>query len=64
MNVVPAQVVPLPCAEPKRLRPVDVISLTPVEAYAVLVHLAGHRDPVVAEAAWDAVAGVVARTRG
>lgn len=50
--------------EPKRLRSVDVISLTPVEAYATLVHLTGHRDPVVAEAVWDAVSGVLERTRG
>jgi hypothetical protein len=65
VNVVTGQVVvPLPRSEPKRLRSVDVISLTPVEAYAVLVHLAGHGDPVVAGAVWDAVAEVVKRTRG
>ena len=50
--------------EPKRLGAVDVASLTAVEVYATLVHLAGWRDPVVAEAVFDAVSDVLARTRG
>ena len=50
--------------QPKRLRTVDVVSLTPVEVYAVLVHLVGHRDPAVAEAVFDAARDVLARTRG
>lgn len=53
-----------PDIQPLRLSAVDVISLSPVEAFAVLVHLAGDRDPVVAGAVVDAVREVLARTRG
>lgn len=47
-----------------RIGAIDVVQLTHVEAYAALVHLAGHRDPVVAAAVVDAVQGVLQRTRG
>jgi hypothetical protein len=41
----------------------DVASLAPIEVYAILVHLAGHDDPVVTEALIDATRRVLARTR-
>jgi hypothetical protein len=53
----------VPDIEPQRLSAVDIASLSPVEAYAVLVHLAGNPDPAVAEALTDAVRRVLARTR-
>lgn len=53
-----------PDIKPLRLSAVDIISLSPVEAYAVLVHLAGDRETVVATAVTDAVRQVLARTRG
>lgn len=50
--------------EPMRLSAIEVASLTDIENRAVLVHLAGHSDAVVAEAVVDAVRLVLARTRG
>lgn len=41
----------------------DVITLGPVEAYAVLVHIAEEPDPAVARALSDAVSRVLMRTR-
>jgi len=43
---------------------IDVASLSPVEVYAILVHLAGHGDPAVTEALIDATRRVLGRTRG
>jgi hypothetical protein len=60
---IPYPAVPPPRSEPPRLQSLDIVQLTTVEAFAVLVHLAGHRDPAVAAALADAVAGVLARTR-
>jgi hypothetical protein len=61
-------VVPPPRTEPEpapeRLRTLDIIHLTTVEAFAALVHLAGHRDPAVALAVRDTVTDMLARTRG
>jgi hypothetical protein len=54
----------MPDIEPTRMSAVDVASLSPVEVYAVLVHLAGNDDPVVTEALLDAVQRVLGRTRG
>jgi hypothetical protein len=48
---------------PPRLSAIDVVSLTPREAYAVLIHLAGSTDAVVASAVVDATAFILARTR-
>jgi hypothetical protein len=48
---------------PQRIGPVDIVSLDNVEVRAVLVHLAGHRDPVVSTAVVEAVQGVLSRTR-
>jgi hypothetical protein len=53
-----------PDITPHRLSALDVGGLAPVEVYAVLIHLAGHEDPVVAAAVLDAVRRVLARTRG
>lgn len=53
-----------PDIQPVRLTAIDVVSLTNIEVRAALIHLAGHRDPVVAEAVLDAVQGVLERTRG
>lgn len=53
-----------PDIEPQRVSATDVASLAPIETYAVLVHLAGHEDPVVTEALLDAMRRVLARTRG
>ncbi len=53
----------MPDIVPMRMGAVDVISLTSVEAYAVLCHLAGHQDPAVTEALLDATRRVLARTR-
>lgn len=66
MNTTPGlTAVPAPrtAPEPERLQTLDVIQLSTIEAFAVLVHLAGHRDPVVALAVFDAVGTVLARTR-
>ena len=49
--------------EPQRMSATDVASLSPIEAYAVLVHLAGDPDPVVTEALISATRRVLARTR-
>jgi hypothetical protein len=49
--------------QPERVSAVDVASLAPIETYAVLVHLAGHDDPVVTQALIDAMRRVLARTR-
>jgi hypothetical protein len=49
---------------PLRLSPVDVASLDNVEVRAVLTLLAGHSDPVVAEAVVDVTREVLHRTRG
>jgi hypothetical protein len=61
----PYPAVPPPSSEPEpeRLQTLDIVQLTTVEAFAVLIHVAGHRDPAVAAAVADAVAGVLARTR-
>jgi hypothetical protein len=53
-----------PGNEPQRVSLLDVITLSPVEAYAVLVSLANEPDPAVAEALAGAIACVLARTRG
>ncbi len=50
--------------EPQRMSATDVASLSPIEAYAVLVHLAGDPDPAVTQALIDATRRVLARTRG
>ena len=49
--------------EPQRMSATDVASLAPIEVYAILVHLAGHEDPVVTEALISATRRVLARTR-
>lgn len=49
--------------EPQRMSATDVASLSPIEAYAVLVHLAGDPDPAVTQALIDATRLVLARTR-
>jgi hypothetical protein len=49
--------------EPMRMSAVDVASLAPIETYAILVHLAGHEDPVVTQALIDATRRVLAKTR-
>lgn len=53
-----------PDIKPLRLSAVDMISLSPIEAYAILVHLAGSDDPVITEALLDATRKVLGRTRG
>ena len=53
----------MPDIEPQRMSATDVASLSPVEVYATLVHLAGHPDPVVTEALLDAVRRVLGQTR-
>jgi hypothetical protein len=53
-----------PDIEPLRLSPVDVASLTNVEVRTVLVRLAGHSDPAVAQAVVDVTREVLHRTRG
>ena len=53
-----------PHIRPVRMGATDVASLSPIEAYAVLVHLAGHDDPAVTEALLDATRRVLTRTRG
>lgn len=52
-----------PDIEPLRMSATDVASLAPIEVYAILVHLAGHEDPVVTEALISAAGRVLARTR-
>ena len=52
-----------PDIEPHRMSATDVASLSPIECYAVLVHLAGDPEPVVTEALISAVRRVLARTR-
>ena len=52
-----------PDIQPERMSAIDVASLSPVECYAVLVHLAGNPDPVVASALIDAARRTLARTR-
>jgi hypothetical protein len=54
----------MPDIQPERMSAVDIASLAPVEAYAVLVHLAGSDDPAVTAALIDATRRVLARTRG
>jgi hypothetical protein len=53
-----------PDISPQRMSATDVASLSPVEVYAIVVHLAGHDDPAVTQALIDAVRRVLARTRG
>jgi hypothetical protein len=53
-----------PDIKPLRLSSVDIASLSPVECYAILVHLAGSQDPSVTGALIDATRRVLARTRG
>jgi hypothetical protein len=48
---------------PQRMSATDIASLAPVEAYAVLVHLAGNPDPAVTAALVDATRRVLTRTR-
>jgi len=52
-----------PDIRPLRMTPIDVVALDNIEIRAVLVHLAGHEDPVVAEAVVDVVQKVLTRTR-
>lgn len=49
---------------PERMTAVDVALLGANERTAVLVHLAGHADPIVAQAVVEATREVLARTRG
>jgi hypothetical protein len=53
-----------PDIKPLRLGPIDVITLTDVERTAILVHLAGSTDPVVADAVVEATRKVLERSRG
>ena len=52
-----------PDISPQRMSATDVASLAPIEVYAVLVHLAGHEDPVVTAALIEATRRVLGRTR-
>ncbi len=52
-----------PDIEPQRMSATDVASLSPIECYAILVHLAGNPDPVVTDALISATRLVLARTR-
>lgn len=52
-----------PDITPQRLSAVEVAALSTVEVRAVLVHLAGHADPVVTEALLEAVRETLSRTR-
>lgn len=52
-----------PDITPLRLSAIDIISLDALEIRAVLVHLAGSPDPVVAAAVVDAARMVLQRTR-
>ena len=47
-----------------RLSAVDVASLSTIETYAIITHLAGSDDPAVTEALLDVTRKVLARTRG
>jgi hypothetical protein len=47
-----------------RLTAIDVVTLSTIEVRAILVHLAGHPDPVVASAVVDATRRTLTRTRG
>jgi len=53
----------MPDIEPQRMSATDVASLSPIECYAILVHLAGDPDPAVVQALIDATRRVLARTR-
>ena len=56
-----------PDSQPERQRPavsiLDVITLAPIETYAILVDLAGSNDPVVITALSSATRRVLMRTR-
>ena len=52
-----------PDITPCRLTPVDIVFLSEVEVRAILVHLAGHEDPVVSDAVVEATRKVLERTR-
>ena len=54
----------MPDIEPQRMSAIDVASLSPVEVYAILVHLAGDPEPVVTEALIKSTRAVLRRTRG
>jgi hypothetical protein len=53
----------MPDIEPQRMSAIDVASLAPIEAYAVLVHLAGSDNPDVTQELIDATRRVLSRTR-
>jgi hypothetical protein len=53
----------MPDIEPQRMSAVDIATLAPVEVYAILVHIAGNPDPVVAGALVDATRRTLSRTR-
>jgi len=50
--------------QPIRMTPIDIASMDEIERIAILVHLAGNPDPVIAGAVVDAARDVLARTRG
>jgi hypothetical protein len=52
-----------PDIQPQRMSSIDVLSLSNIERVAVLIHLAGHSDPVVAASVVDATEKVLTRTR-
>lgn len=54
---------PGPDIETVRMTPIDVVTLTSIEVYAVLVHLTGNSNPEVTEALLEATRTVLRRTR-
>jgi hypothetical protein len=47
-----------------RMSALDIASLSNIERIAILVHLAGNADPMIASAVVDATRLVLLRTRG
>jgi hypothetical protein len=61
--MIMGETVPFP-GPVSRMSALDVVQLQPHEAYAILVHLSGDPNPVIAQAVTDATQFILERTRG